>query len=113
VLCLVRSVGVTWTLDGRRRQPLKASTAVKMLTYARPEVKTITAVYKVSPRRMVADVNGVAHEFLDRIWGLIQDVAPEGMIDPQLFVGIVLVPRQDHLRRWRYVAARAASPAPG
>jgi hypothetical protein len=83
----------------------------RILTYTCPEVKTITAVYKATRQQMIADVDGVAHLFEDRIWGMIQDLGEEGVTSPQQFVGLRLVPKQDQLRQWRYVPVRA-SPAP-
>jgi hypothetical protein len=80
-----------------------------MLFYTRPEAKTITAVYKATPRQMIADVNGVAHRFEDRLWGLIQELTADGLTNPQQFVGVQLVPKQDNLHQWRYVAIRGAN----
>ncbi|RYF14234.1 MAG: hypothetical protein EOO77_14535 [Oxalobacteraceae bacterium] len=77
-----------------------------MLTYTRSEVKTITAVYKATSRQLIADVDGVAYRFEDRIWGLLQNLIEGGMSDPQLFMGVRLVSKQHNLHQWRYVPVR-------
>jgi hypothetical protein len=79
-----------------------------MLFYTRPEAKTITAVYKATSRQMIADVDGVTHRFEDRLWGLIQELAADGLTDPQQFVGVQLVPKRVDTQQWRYVAIRGA-----
>lgn len=80
-----------------------------MLFYTRPEAKTITAVYKATSRQMIADVDGIAHRFEDRLWGLIQEPAADGLTDPQQFVGLQLVPKRVDMQQWRYVAVKGAN----
>jgi hypothetical protein len=58
---------------------------------------------------MIADVDGVAHRFEDRLWGLIHELAADGLTDPQQFVGVLLVPKRIDMRQWRNVAVKGAS----
>ncbi|KQM50973.1 hypothetical protein ASE69_06305 [Sphingomonas sp. Leaf208] len=93
------------TILPAKRPPLPPK--FKILIYARSEVRTITEVYKATPRQMIADVDGVAYRFEDRIWGLLQDLIGGGMSDPQQYVGVRLVAKQHNLHQWRYGPVRA------
>jgi hypothetical protein len=77
--------------------------AFRNLSYARPEIRTITAVHEVTDKHLLADIDGERYRIVTTLWGMIRQLGGD-------YVGVQLVPKKVGMHQWRYVAVRAGTP---
>ncbi|RYF04326.1 MAG: hypothetical protein EOO77_29830 [Oxalobacteraceae bacterium] len=70
--------------------------AFRNLAYICPEVRTITAVYEVTERHLLADIDGERYRIVATLWGLIRELGGD-------YTGVQLLPKRVGMHQWRYV----------
>lgn len=69
------------------------------MAYARPEIRTITAVHEVTDKHLLADIDGERYRIVTTLWGTIRQLGED-------YVGVQLVPKKVGMHQWRYVPIR-------